>query len=582
MNKTLKNQKDIDKEKVKNTLMELIELLEKNYKEEFEEIRDNISAENKTILYIIAFIIWNLKKNPDNNTASKIKNYLESLELFPEKTRDMLSYLSKVKKIWKEIVKIASECVMDEIEAFIILNEFGYESSYKVQSSIYELSSKLMDVQKNDKLAISSFSNYQFWIEKIIKEKNATQDVRIAIDGYNQSEILRIKEIVTGTTNIKHYWIDDFEEFSVDKVFMNLIPYGKGVDYFANNNKLLNILDEFPKGEISNQLSALGEAIYQTRNGGKIVAIITGGCLTDKLNEKVRQYLVEKGLVEGVIVLPEKMDEKNWSSLFIVVISRNNKKVRMLDARNFYSKGRIKGSRINIVENSHVEEILRAYNDDGTAHVVTGDSIKKEKYNLSPLRYAQNLNDSKTSLELGKVINFVHRGRTLSGKEIDDMYHLDGIPFCKCIQPSCIENGIIKRNGYISLENYKSFKKNIVEPGDLLITKSGNPFKIAICRDEYAVIGNVYIVKIDNEKMDSYYLKCFLESEIGQRELLKYSTGAKTPIISIENLRKVRIPLYSEETMASLSETARELSLELNKAYETIDKCNEEMKSLFD
>ena len=123
--------------------------------------------------------------------------------------------------------------------------------------------------------------------------------------------------------------------------------------------------------------------------------------------------------------------------------------------------------------------------------------------------------------------------------------------------------------------------KNEAHQGDILISKTGNPFRIAVADRNYLVVGNTYILDIDRSQYSPEYVKCYLSSKAGQMEIMKYASGSTTPIISVANLRNIEIPLYDEATQKELDQHANEIVNSLNESYRQVRICEEEMDALF-
>ena len=55
--------------------------------------------------------------------------------------------------------------------------------------------------------------------------------------------------------------------------------------------------------------------------------------------------------------------------------------------------------------------------------------------------------------------------------------------------------------------------------------------------------GNLYIIELDQEKVNPYYLKAFFDSEQGLAALKSITAGVALPNISMDNLKKLIVPL---------------------------------------
>ena len=84
---------------------------------------------------------------------------------------------------------------------------------------------------------------------------------------------------------------------------------------------------------------------------------------------------------------------------------------------------------------------------------------------------------------------------------------------------------------------------------------------------------NLYIIELDETKVNPYFIKAFLDSEQGHAVLKNISVGATIPNIGVEKLKKMEIPLpamkeqerIAQKYQATLDEIAV-INLRLEKA----------------
>lgn len=124
----------------------------------------------------------------------------------------------------------------------------------------------------------------------------------------------------------------------------------------------------------------------------------------------------------------------------------------------------------------------------------------------------------------------------------------------------------------------EKYKKYCLKDNDLILSKNGYPYKLAVAKvpegHEILANGNLYIIELDQEKIDPYYLKAFFESEQGIAVLKSITVGATVPNIGVDSLKKVIIPVpplaqqkrISEQYQMTLDEIAIH-KLKLEKAF---------------
>ena len=75
-------------------------------------------------------------------------------------------------------------------------------------------------------------------------------------------------------------------------------------------------------------------------NEGKAIGIMTNGSTWNSIDTPMRKQFVEEGLIECVIALPPKIFEFTAISTSLVVFSKGNKSVRIVDASKLCQQGR--------------------------------------------------------------------------------------------------------------------------------------------------------------------------------------------------------------------------------------------------
>lgn len=107
-------------------------------------------------------------------------------------------------------------------------------------------------------------------------------------------------------------------------------------------------------------------------------------------------------------------------------------------------------------------------------------------------------------------------------------------------------NGLQKLNEirFIDESIYNSWMKYPLEKGDLLLTSEAPAGEVMYWdSDEKVIVGQrLYGIKVKSE-IDSKYLKYYLQSDIGQREIKKFSTGSTVFGISEKTFKHIKIIL---------------------------------------
>lgn len=105
---------------------------------------------------------------------------------------------------------------------------------------------------------------------------------------------------------------------------------------------------------------------------------------------------------------------------------------------------------------------------------------------------------------------------------------------------------------FIDEEKYESMKRFSVNPGDLIMSCSGTIGKVAIIPDgaKQGIINQALLKLTPSKKINKYYLKYLMESELFKELIRSYSDGAAIQnIASVSILKEImmRIPSISEQ-----------------------------------
>lgn len=119
-----------------------------------------------------------------------------------------------------------------------------------------------------------------------------------------------------------------------DKIFCDY-PWGiKAKDSIGSNRALQAIYDEIPEV----QKVATGDWIFiinvmdLNKNGKAVISVSNGVTWNGGNNTIIREKFIKQGFVETVIALPQNLYLNTGIACSLLVLSRNNKNIRMIDA----------------------------------------------------------------------------------------------------------------------------------------------------------------------------------------------------------------------------------------------------------
>ena len=578
---------------IRNEIGAYVKLVAKEYDKDYELYKMDET--------IACYYLWNLKKDSSIISLSDMVNKIESLKssqyaliLFEDFNGIFLEYDASAdshsgpwngwkerSNAWENFKGFADKYTEEQLAAAIFKAEFIENDIYEkyfafAPQEIGKLVDLLLDVNKKESIVEIGASSY------ILEALERSQQVHIEAydeDNYTILTLISILADVMGYPDLicRGWSFDEGAEY--DKVFVNnKLEPSERLLFSDIQYDLENEWSEFPR-DISNEWNMCGAGILRMKDSGKAVAVMNAGQLTLNKYREVREFLCKGGFVEGVILLPDKMYANTWINPYLVIFSKNNKSVKFLDARNEYVATRKRGKRINSLDDEILESIIEKYKSGKACVEVKVDKMEDGDFVLTPNRYVE-VNDANVNrVRLGDVVKEIKRGITLSASDMDQMI-MDAPSDTKCLLPSDIVAGVVTVKKYFHGKLRKP-GKNEAHQGDVLISKTGNPFRIAVADNNYLIVGNTYILDIDREKISPEYVKCYLSSKAGQQEIMKYASGSTTPIISVSNLSSIEIPVHDEATQKELNQHANEVVNALNESYRQIQICEDEIDSLF-
>lgn len=229
----------------------------------------------------------------------------------------------------------------------------------------------------------------------------------------------------------------------------------------------------------------------------------------------------------------------------IVFGQGSDKGIRFIDASNEYVVGR----RQCVLADENIENIKNAlHTDSEISRLVSYDEIAEQDFSFAIHRFLTKKERLENGVALSTVIKSIRRGIQLSATELDKL--VSAVPTdIQYVAPANIQNGVIVKDiKYLECMEQR-FERYAVNNGNLLIAKNGYPFKIAIANIERGkrliASGNLFIIELDESKINPFYLKAYLESEKGQAELKSILVGSIIPNIGATQLGTIQIPLIA-------------------------------------
>lgn len=304
---------------------------------------------------------------------------------------------------------------------------------------------------------------------------------------------------------------------------------------------------------------------------GKMVTLITNSTLANNLSVKTRQALVEKGYIESIIELPDRLLENTGIELYAVVLSYGNKGIKFLDASQFYTEQRRR-------KDIDVTTVLENLDNPEVCRFESIESIAREGYNLLPKRYTLKTNII-DGVPLGEICN-ISRGLVISSKELDD-FVTDIDTGVRYLYTKDADGDAVdySQSPFIDVEKLK--RKFTLLDNDTWLLGRTSPFRSNMLyvegNDKLIANGNQFSITILPKYKNQYllpYLALYFNSKAGREQIERFAVGQLIKSLSLKDLKTLQIPKVSIERQKEVVNRIRVIETEIKTVKEQLKTLN--------
>ena len=323
--------------------------------------------------------------------------------------------------------------------------------------------------------------------------------------------------------------------------------------------------------------------VEQMKLNGRAVAIMTNGTTWNSTDGKIREYFVENGLIEATVLLPAKLLPGTSIATTLVIFSHGNTNIKMIDAGENFTKD----GRRTILSDNDISDIMELLQKNSNKSItISIHEIAENDYIINASRYLDKAPEIKDGVELASIVKSITRGAQVKASYLDENRAGEPTPY-RYIMISNISDGDIffTDNQYLK-DIQANVKKFCIRNNSIVLTKTGSPdFKSAVVKVaegmEILATGNMFILEIDETKVNPYYLQALFDSELGRALFKSIYVGSVIPTISLEKLRKLEIPLPSPEEQNIIGEKYKEELERIADLKEKLSTSREKLKRIY-
>lgn len=455
---------------------------------------------------------------------------------------------------------------------------------------ISALALSILDL-KNDERVIDFGSGFGNFLEYAAKENDESQLVGIELNP-NRVAAARICAMVSGSgvvyecSDMFAYCENAVTNAKADKAFSNYPWRVKGLRLEGKPTYLKSIINDISScGHPASSDWMFNRLLVDSiKEDGIAVGIMTNGAAFNKADIQVRKYFIENGWVQAAISLPAGLFSP-WTGIattLIVLSHGNGDGVRLVDATDLGSKER----RGLILTKDDVLTIANRLNEDSDKSTfATIEELSKREYSLSANRFLQKEINLVNPVAMKSLMLDVTRGAGLRAQELDELTSAEETNI-HYLNLANISDGRIDESLPCLKELDSRLDKYCLETGDLLVSKNGAPYRVAVAEvpegQQILANGNLYIIKLDTKRVDPYYVAAFLNSSNGKEILNRASKGSVIPNLPLSELREIKVPLEDADKQARIASAYRAKLDDIGALKLRLACARQELAHLFD
>lgn len=495
--------------------------------------------------------IINLNSNIDNEIVKNISLELKALE-----RKDVIDFVSQYLE-------------------YVANDPSNFTSS--IPESIFEFVYRLLDIKNGDKVldAGSGIGSFLGKVAMRAMENNNNdlklEGIEINIEWANISKmLLTIVSDYQTDIQIGNIINEDFEKFDKGFVFP---PFG--MRQLIGNELISSKLS--PSLSLSNRNTSewifIDRLLSKMNDEGKAVALVTAGALFNVANFKYRNELLDKGLIEAIVELPQGLFPYVGVKTCIVVFSKGNDSVKVIDGTKYFVK---QGRGLNHLS---YDQLFEDYKLDLFGS--RDNAALKELGNLVPSTVLLDVKKPENGVMIKEVAK-VFNGSQYTSKNFESMF-TDKDTGYRILTSIDINDGMVDWNNLKKIDCPKQiYDKYILQEGDVVVTSKSSTVKTVVVNgikhsEKIIVTGGMLVIRPIKEKINSTYIKIFLDSEEGKKALKSIQKGAVITTINAKSLEELYIPMIDIDDQNKrankyndLLTTMNALNLEIKKIQDKI------------
>ena len=494
---------------------------------------------------------------------------------------------------WREYQQAVGAFDEESLSDFFAVESVALLMSAREDVSVHPvidtLCAALLDIKKGDEVADLNCGIGKFVCKAWFSLWNANgSDKGLRVSGYSENKTLAavswigchvagvraeiINNSIFSPTNSRYDKVLVIPPFGCEVRQLNIIEVAESLSKKFNS---------FPEVRLSSaEWLFAARAATLLKDGGRAIAVMPMNALNGGLSKVYREHLIRNQMIEAVISIPAKYFMNGTGMAFsLVVLSAGNKEIKFVSGEEYLRNEGVG----RILDVKRLLEDFRNLNDYEAIKTFRIDEVYSNDSNLMPdFYFGENLVYN-NSQPFGKMVGEIRRGAKLP---VSKWKAMDGgaMSEVKRVAFKHIGDGLIDEKLPGLLDVPAGAETAILNEGDLLISRIGTPFKVAVVEkriDKLVADENVWIVRMGGNRTLAYFLRAYLESEYGSKWLLRLSTGNSLRTISAKNIGKIPVPDVDEETREAIANELKKMTMQVQENRMRLKESLDAMKNVF-
>ena len=507
------------------------------YKNSIGEIDlDNIDLSNHNEFNNRLLAISDICK--DVNTKNLLKDIVTTGIIYnSEELNNIYEYLLNFES--KSLLEFMN-CLYDNLGLYLGKNSYVDMTEYELSKLIYSIS-----LRENPNSILDICSGQGIFLSQYKHNEN------LEVIGFEINPYSVLLSKLRLDMNEQNYCINEINvlntpmEATADFVFSE---YPWGIRLGDNVVADINNVVSYDIGKYRADWAFINKAINATNENGVTVVVSPNGVLYSAPDEKIRQQVVENGLLSCVISMPANTLLNTSIPYTILIFKKNSKCIKFIDCQNEY---------INILKTKraiNVNRILELYDtteENEFVKFVTQEEIKRNNWNLNFGLYfvESEIAEFENAKSLKEVASIIP-GIQYTSKNVTELNPGQGE--YDVVRITNLINEEIELDNLVSIDGEADkLERYLLKENDILIATKGTVLKMCLVtglkNPKTIFNGNLTVVRANSNEVSAVYLYNYLNSETGRAMLMMKRTGSVIMNISRNALQELQVPIVDRD-----------------------------------